>query len=152
MGTPEQFFPAGASEQPASENLDPRHLYAAYMFDDAANRRRDVAVSWVTRYATGGCLKQWSYKFVAQGMLGRELNDDEMKRVVGNLPGCLDRIVAVENEHGHLCNAVKVHEGIGEDGQMYVRRKWGLDGEPPDDFTPHGGVGLAGLSVCQSVY
>ena len=28
-------------------------------------------------------------------------------------------------------------EGIDEDGQLYVRREWGIGGKPPNDFTPH---------------
>jgi hypothetical protein len=44
MGTPEQHLTPSLSEQSRPEVLDPRHFYAAYVFDDAATRRRDVAV------------------------------------------------------------------------------------------------------------
>ena len=44
MGTPEQFLGSSAGEQPTCEALDPHHFYAAYVFDDAATRQRDVAV------------------------------------------------------------------------------------------------------------
>ena len=39
-------------------------------------------------------------------------------------PECFEKI----GEHGvtHLCNAIHVFEGIGEDGQLYLRRVWGL--------------------------
>jgi len=49
-------------------------------------------------------------------------------------PECFD---SEDSEYGHLCNAVHVFEGIDEDGQLYVRREWGLGGKPPDDFIPH---------------
>ncbi len=44
MGTPEQRLPTGVADQLSKENLDPRHFYAAYVFDNAPTRRRDVAV------------------------------------------------------------------------------------------------------------
>ena len=44
MGTPEQRLPTRIADQPAKENLDPRHFYAAYVFDSAPTRRRDVTV------------------------------------------------------------------------------------------------------------
>ena len=34
----------GMGEQSSNEYLDPHHFYAAYVFDDAATRQRDVAV------------------------------------------------------------------------------------------------------------
>ena len=34
----------GVGEPSSNENLDPHHFYAAYVFDDAATHRRDVAV------------------------------------------------------------------------------------------------------------
>ena len=43
MGTPEQFLRPGACEQPTNEALDPHHFYAAYTFESAALRGRDVA-------------------------------------------------------------------------------------------------------------
>ena len=52
-------------------------------------------------------------------------------------PECFERI----GEGGviHLCNAIHVFEGIGEDGQLYVRRVWGLSSveHPPEDFCSH---------------
>ena len=52
-------------------------------------------------------------------------------------PECFERI-----EDGgviHLCNAIHVFEGIGEDGQLYLRRVWGLSSveHPPEDFCMH---------------
>ena len=44
MRNPEQFIPTGKGEQPSQEYLDPHHFYAAYVFDNAAARRRDIAV------------------------------------------------------------------------------------------------------------
>ena len=35
---------AGEDESPPTENLDPHHFYAAYVFESAALRGRDVAV------------------------------------------------------------------------------------------------------------
>ena len=50
-------------------------------------------------------------------------------------PECFERI----GEGGviHLCNAIHVFEGIGEDGQLYLRRVWGLSSveHPPEDFS-----------------
>jgi hypothetical protein len=43
MGTPEHFLRPGAGEQPTNEALDPHHFYAAYTFESAALRVRDVA-------------------------------------------------------------------------------------------------------------
>jgi hypothetical protein len=39
----------------------------------------------------------------------------------------------------HLCNAIHVSEGIGEDGQLYLRRVWGLSSveHAPEDFSSH---------------
>ncbi len=52
-------------------------------------------------------------------------------------PECFERI----REGGviHLCNAIHVSEGIGEDGQLYLRRVWGLNivEHPPEDFSSH---------------
>ncbi len=52
-------------------------------------------------------------------------------------PECFERI----REGGvlHLCNAIHVFEGIGEDGQLYLRRVWGLSSveHPPEDFSSH---------------
>ena len=52
-------------------------------------------------------------------------------------PECYERI----GEGGvlHLCNAIHVFEGIGEDGQLYLRRVWGLSSveHPPEDFSSH---------------
>ncbi len=52
-------------------------------------------------------------------------------------PECFERI----GESGviHLCNAIHVFEGIGEDGQLYLRRVWGLSSveHPPEDFSSH---------------
>jgi hypothetical protein len=42
MGTLERHI-AGEDESPPTENLDPHHFYAAYVFESAALRRRDVA-------------------------------------------------------------------------------------------------------------
>ena len=278
MATPEQFIAGDARGLPPPENLDPRHFYAAYVFDNPVTRRRDVSVlvheaqhlgypvrywwlseamdlqdepdrlvvcvhppslgesagmdlydllrktrqkhrvTWddfeaahVEEYRQFGkivvspdnifdpdgtllfpepdddpellfYLTREDVQFVAQAMLGRDLNREEMKTVVSNLPGALDWIGAVEvtlrvgqaagkigpaaeayepeeepveleprirqlpdagwpecfeNEDGHLCNAVHVFEGIDADGQLFVRREWGLPGEPPDDFKPH---------------
>ena len=44
MPTPEQRLAGGADESSAGEILDPRHFYAAYEFQYAAVRGRDVAV------------------------------------------------------------------------------------------------------------
>ena len=43
MGSPEQHLAPGLGEQSRIEAIDPHHFYAAYVFDDAATRRRDVA-------------------------------------------------------------------------------------------------------------
>ena len=52
-------------------------------------------------------------------------------------PECFERI----GEGGvlHLCNAIHVFEGIGEDGQLYLRRVWGLSSveHPPEEFSSH---------------
>ncbi len=52
-------------------------------------------------------------------------------------PECYEKI----GEEGvtHLCNAIHVFEGIGEDGQLYLRRVWGLGivEYPPEDFSSH---------------
>lgn len=44
MATPEQHIHIGAIESAAQESLDPRHFYAAYVFDDPPTRRRDITV------------------------------------------------------------------------------------------------------------
>ena len=44
MATPEQHIDGATGEPVPSENLDPRHFYAAYVFEYAALRGRDVAV------------------------------------------------------------------------------------------------------------
>ncbi len=44
MATPEQHLAPELGEQPSPENLDPHHFYAAYVFDNATTRRRDVSV------------------------------------------------------------------------------------------------------------
>ena len=41
---PEMLPIEGMGEQSSNEYLDPHHFYAAYVFDDAATRQRDVAV------------------------------------------------------------------------------------------------------------
>ena len=43
MATLERHI-AGEDESPPTEHLDPHHFYAAYAFDNATSRRRDVAV------------------------------------------------------------------------------------------------------------
>ena len=43
MPTPEQRLAGGVGEPSAVETLDPRHFYAAYVFEHAAVRGRDVA-------------------------------------------------------------------------------------------------------------
>ncbi len=52
-------------------------------------------------------------------------------------PECFEKI----EEHGvtHLCNAIHVFEGIDENGQLYLRRVWGLGivEHTPADFTSH---------------
>ena len=52
-------------------------------------------------------------------------------------PECFEKI----EEHSvvHLCNAIHVLEGIGDDGQLYLRRVWGLSivDHPPADFSSH---------------
>ncbi len=52
-------------------------------------------------------------------------------------PECFERIG--EGRVLHLCNAIHVFEGIGEDGQLYLRRVWGLSSveHPPEDFSSH---------------
>ncbi len=40
----QERFIAGEDKSVPKESLDPRHFYAAYVFDDAETRRRDVAV------------------------------------------------------------------------------------------------------------
>ncbi|MCP4288518.1 MAG: hypothetical protein GY792_29530, partial [Gammaproteobacteria bacterium] len=42
MGSPEAPRPQGQGEQPAAEILHPDHFYAAYIFDQAAQRREDL--------------------------------------------------------------------------------------------------------------
>ena len=285
MGTPEQRLPTGIGDQLAKENFDARHFYAAYVFDNAPTRRRDVSVliheaqrlgypvrywwlseamelqgspdrlvvcvhhpalgedagmdlynvlsqaaqkhkvTWdgleaahvdeyrqfgkiITRpdniFGTDGTLLfpesetdqeplftlTWDdVQFVADAMLGRTLNTDEIEAVAGRLPGAFDWIGVVEmtikagqaagqigpaveeqlqeaeviepeppvrqfpgsgwtecydGEDGHQCNAIRVSEGIDEEGQLYVRREWtsskfGLvEMQVPDDFTPQG--------------
>ena len=44
MPAPEQQPIEGVGELSISEDLDPHHFYAAYVFDDAVTRQRDIAV------------------------------------------------------------------------------------------------------------
>ena len=59
MGTPEQFSAPDSGQHVASENLDPSHFYAAYVFDDASSRRRDVAVLIYEAQRLGYATRYW---------------------------------------------------------------------------------------------
>src|SRR5262245_8004609 len=59
MGTPEQHVAPGSSEQSQPETLDSLHFYAAYVFDDAPTRRRDIAVLMHEAQHLGYPVRYW---------------------------------------------------------------------------------------------
>ena len=117
MGSHELPSQIGAGEQPVKENLDPRHFYAAYVFDDAATRQRDVAVLIHEAQQLGYPVRYW---WLSEAM---ELQGSPDRLIVclpnSSWPECF------ENEEGHFCNVVHVFEGIDDEGQLYVRRERG---------------------------
>ena len=222
MGIPEQLRPYGEGGQPATETLDARHFYAAYAFDNAATRRRDITVLMYAAQRLGYPVRYWwlseamelqdspdrlimcvhhpslgedagvdlygvlsqaaqkhkvrwdnleaahvdeyrrfgkiavspdsisepdgtplfpepetdpellftltwdDVQFVADAMLGRPLNDEEIEAVAGRLPGTLDWIGAVEA----TIKAGQAAGQIGPAAEGLVQEEEGIELEP----------------------
>lgn len=121
MGTTEQLLRPGADEQPASEALDPHHFYAAYVFESAALRGRDVAALFEHAHRFECPVRYW------------------WASEVTNLKGAFDRLIVCVH-HTSLVKAVEMH-GILRQAAAKGQMTWDdFDAAVLDDYRKFGRI------------
>jgi len=122
MPTPEQRVSTGGlGEQPAGETLDPRHFYAAYVFEYAALRGRDVAVLVDQAHRFECPVRYW------------------WASATTNLKGAFDRLIICVH-HPSLGKAVEMH-GLLRQAAAKHQVAWDdFEAAALDDYSTYGKV------------
>jgi|WetSurMetagenome_2_1015567.scaffolds.fasta_scaffold344808_2 hypothetical protein len=119
MGTPERFLGPVAGEQPTNEALDPHHFYAAYSFESAALRGRDVASLFAHAHHFECPIRYW------------------WASEVTNLKGGFDRLIVCVH-HISLVKAVEMH-GLLRQAAVRHQVVWDeFDAAKLDECRTHG--------------
>ena len=121
MGTPEQLLCPGAGEQPASEALDPHHFYAAYTFESAALRGRDVASLFEHAHRFECPVRYW------------------WASEVTNLKGAFDRLIVCVH-HTSLVKAVEMHSVLRQAAAKGQVTWDDFDAAVLDDYRTYGRI------------
>ena len=119
MGIHELPSPSGEIGQPSGENLDPRHFYAAYVFDQAETRNRDIAVLMEQAQRLGYPVRYW---WLSDAM---------------ELQGCPDRLImcvhhpsAAEDAGMDLYETLKEHQATWDDLEAAAVDEYQYLGKP----------------------
>src|SRR5512141_1330023 len=130
MGTPERSSPADIATTQAEEVLDPRHFYAAYVFEYATLRGHDVAVLLDQARQFECPVRYW------------------WASETTNLTGAFDRLVVCVH-HPSLTKAVEMH-GILRQAAARHQVVWDeFDAAKLDEYRTHGKVIVAPQDIAK---
>ena len=119
MGIRELLFASGEIGQPSGENLDPRHFYAAYVFDQAETRKQDVATLLEHARRFNYPVRYWWLSEVI------ELQDYPNRLIV-----CVHHPSATEDAGMDLYEALKEHQATWDDLEAAAVDEYQYLGKP----------------------